>query len=176
MNAIGSFCFGKEYETAHLSKIEQSPEVSDKMIEWMRKPNNIFYFCGNVGNGKTYFAAAWYNLLKELKKNVRIFTEPGLFSHLKNHMHDVDPYYELSRLCEADNFILDDLGSGIKSDWRNELILEFVNVRTANHMPTLITSNLNKAELQKEYGIRLTSRIYSRKNTVIELNGPDRRA
>lgn len=176
MTFPGDFCLGREYRDAHLARIEQELSVTEKMLEWMNKPNNIFYFCGNVGNGKTYFAAAWYNLLKEKSKTVRIFTEQSFFSHLLTIMNlNKDPHAELERLCEVENFILDDMGSSKPSEWKDEMLLSFVNHRSANNLPTLITSNLNRDALAKAYHPRFVSRIYASKNTIIELNGPDRR-
>lgn len=174
--AVGSFCFGEDYRDAHMSKIEQDPDVCIRMLAWMKNPNNLFYFCGNVGNGKTYFAAAFYNYLIEQKKNVRVFTEHHLMSHLKGGMDKhLDPHIELQRICEADYFILDDMGSTDITDWKKEMLLGFVNLRCSNNLPTLITSNLNRENLYKQFHPRFVSRIYASKNVKIEVNGPDRR-
>lgn len=176
MNHPGDFCLGDEYRNAHLAKIEQEIEVTEKMLTWMNNPNNIFYFCGNVGNGKTYFASAWYNLIKEKRKDIRVFTEQSLFSHLLTIMNqNHDPHFELARLCEVENFILDDMGSSKPTEWKDEMLLSFINHRSSNNLPTLITSNLNRDALNKSYHPRFVSRIYAAKNTIIELNGPDRR-
>jgi DNA replication protein DnaC len=173
---IGGYCFGREYDDAHMSKIEQDPEHAIKMLAWMKKPDHMFYFCGNIGNGKTYFAAAWYHYLIEQKKSVRVFTEPGLYSHLKLTMaNKMDPHFELKRLCETEYFILDDMGSTRNSDWQGDMLLDFVNHRINNHLPTLITSNLTKAKLMENFDARLVSRIYAARNCIIETNGPDRR-
>jgi DNA replication protein DnaC len=176
MNTIGGFCFGEHYKDAHMAKIKQENSIAEKMLNWMINPFNIMYFCGNVGNGKTYFAASWYNLLRETKKNVRVFTDQTFFSHLMTCMSNgTDPLWELSRICECDYFILDDLGSCKLSDWKAEILLEFINLRGSNNKPTLITSNLTKEDMRKEHHPRLVSRLFSTKNAYLEVNGPDRR-
>ncbi len=170
------FPFGVHYRDAHLSKINQPPEIIEKMLNWVKKPNNLFYFCGNVGNGKTYFAAAYWNYLFELGKNFRCYTEHSLFSQLMKIMNEKqDPHWELERLCQAPYFILDDMGSSKSSDWKNEMMLAFVNHRTTNNLPTLITSNHTREDLNREYHPRFASRIFASKNTIVTTNGPDRR-
>jgi len=130
---LGEYCLGDEYRNAHMSKIEQDPETMETMLNWTSNPNRICYFCGNVGTGKTYFAAAWYNLLKEQGKTVRIYTEQLFFSHLMGCMNqNMDPHYELQRISECDNFILDDMGSSKNSEWKGEMLLAFVNYRSSH--------------------------------------------
>ncbi len=176
MTSVGAFCFGNYYKNAHMAKIDQEEYVTEKMLSWMNSPHNILYFCGNVGNGKTYFAAAWYNLLRETQKNVRVFTDQTFFSHLMTCMSNgTDPLWELARICECDYFILDDLGYCKTSDWKAEILLEFINLRSSNNRPTLITSNLNKEAMKKEHHPRLVSRLFAAKNAYLEVNGPDRR-
>lgn len=168
--------FGKDYEEAHMSRIDQSQEIINKMVEWMKNPNNIFYFCGRVGNGKTYFAAAFYNFMIENGKNIRAFTEPKLFSHLLNYQSEGgNPDYEIERLCECDYFILDDMGSDKSSEWKQKIILSFINFRSSNNLATLITSNLTRSDVKENYHERIYSRLFSNKNIVVEVNGSDRR-
>lgn len=178
MSSIGEFCFGKRYLEAHVAKIEQSEEITQKMFEWAKKPKNIFFFCGNVGNGKTYFAAAWYNLLKENNKNVRVFTENQLFTYLQGfYTRGEDADYELKRICQCDYMILDDMGSSKPSEWRSEVLLNFLNYRFNDSLPTLITSNLTKTDMVtgQLYHARFISRLFNPENTIVQVNGPDRR-
>lgn len=176
MTLIGDYCFGTDYRDAHLSKIHQSEENISKLHAWTLNPRSLLYFCGSVGTGKTYFAVAWWNFLKEQNCNVRVFTEQLLFSYLMGLMNqNQDPHYELKRICETEYFILDDMGSSKPSEWKDEMLLAFVNYRTSNSLPTLITSNLNRSDLKEMYHERFASRIYDKKNTIIELRGPDRR-
>ena len=170
------FPFGASLEKAHLSKIEQSPEVMQKLAYWMKKEGDLFFFCGNVGTGKSYFASAFYNHLKDTNRDVRAITEHKLFSLLRVAINNEwDASAELERICDIDFFILDDMGSSTMTDWQKNILFEFVNMRTESGLPTLITSNLSRKEIKENFHERFESRIYAAKNTIIELNGEDRR-
>lgn len=171
-----NFVFGNQYRNAHIAKIEQGESISSKILIWLKNPKYIFYFCGNVGTGKTYLAASWYNHLLEEKKNVRAFTEQSLFSKLRGVIsQDWDPSTEMANICEADHLILDDLGSSSMTDWQKEMLFQLVDIRLACTMPTLITSNLTFREINEKFHPRFASRLYAAKNTIIELKGHDRR-
>jgi len=147
------------------------------MVKWAFDPKNIFYFCGNVGTGKTYFAAAFYNFLIEQKKPVRVYSEQFLFNELKvcMNLEDWGPTYRLQVICEAEYLILDDLGSSKMTEWQKEMLFYLVDTRYNNELPTLITSNLTKDNLKQTFHERMVSRLYATKNTIIELDGRDRR-
>lgn len=168
--------FGDDYISAHLSKVEQDDEVMNKIIPWFSKPKNILYFCGNVGTGKTYLSAAWYNELHDQKKNVRVFKEYYLFAHLREIISKGwDWNIELNRLCEVPYFILDDMGSSQITDWQKEVLFSFLDNRYSSSYPTMITSNLIYEDIKSNFPERFVSRIYAAKNTIIELTGEDRR-
>lgn len=170
------FPFGKILEDAHMAKIQQSPEIIEKLSAWIESDKNIFYFCGNVGTGKTYFCAAWYNYLLEQGKHVRAFNEYKLFGHLRAVIQkNWDPMVELEKVCDSPYLILDDMGSSSMTDWQKDMLFEFINMRVDSALPTLITSNLTRKNIKETFHERLESRIYSAKNTIVELNGEDRR-
>lgn len=171
------FPFGKTIENAHMSHIQQNAYVMQELSKWIDSDKNIFFFCGNVGTGKTYFCAAWYNMLKEQGKNVRAYSEYKLFSQLRSVIQkNWDPVEELDRICGAKYFILDDMGSSSNlTDWQKEMLFEFVNMRTESGLPTLITSNMGRKEIKENFHERFESRIYAAKNTIVELTGEDRR-
>lgn len=168
--------FGYEYHDAHLAKIDQSAEVIEKILSWVKSERGIFYFCGNVGNGKTYFAAALWNFLKEKNEYNRTFSESEYFTEIKKVIaKDWDYSAEVKRLCETKWFILDDLGSSQMTDWQKEVLFTTVETRLSSGLPTLITSNLSLKDVKEKFGDRLYSRLAAAKNVVIELNGADRR-
>lgn len=169
--------FGKDYKNAHLADVEQSEKTNERLLSWSKTPKNILYFCGNVGTGKTYFAAAFYNYLMEQKKNVRAYSEEHLMNELKFCMNipGQEPTRRIQTICECEYLILDDMGSSYMTDWKKEMLFYLIDLRDKNSMSTLITSNLKHDELKEMFHTRFASRIYASKNVVIELNGPDRR-
>lgn len=170
------FPFGRELEDAHMAKIDQSQEILALVAKWLVKDKNMFYFCGNVGTGKTYFCSAWFNHLREQGKHVRAYSEYKLFSYLRSVIQkNWDPMIELEKICDCPYLILDDMGSSSMTDWQKEMLFEFINMRSESGLPTLITSNLKRKDIRETFHERVESRIYAAKNIVIELNGEDRR-
>mgnify|MGYP001037883228 CR=1 FL=1 len=170
------FPFGKSLENAHVAQIDQSKEDIEKILNWIDGKKNILYFCGNVGTGKTFLCAAFYNFVKEKNKHIRAFTEYKLFGLLRAEIQkNFDPLMKIEQICESPYVILDDMGSSSMTEWQKEMLFEFVNIRVESGLPTLITSNMKKNDLLKTFHERFSSRIYAAKNTIIELNGEDRR-
>lgn len=168
--------FHEEYETAKMSEIYQDEEIINRLLTWYKDPKYIFLFTGNVGTGKTYFAAAMYNHWIEEKKNVRAFTEDNFLSHLKvGFKENMDAGHEIKRLCECDIFILDDLGHCRMNDWQKEIMFNLIDIRASMKRPTLITSNLMKSDFKEVFGDRMTSRLFASRNTIIINQGEDRR-
>lgn len=168
--------FGNIYNDAHLAKLHQSEENTKTLCDWSKEPKNILFFCGNVGTGKTYFCAAWYNALRETRKNVRAYSEQHFFRELKQMIQlDWDPLYRIKIICDAEYVILDDLGSSKMTEWQKEMLSEFLDLRFASGLPTLITSNLDSKGIREQFTPRFHSRLFSEKNTIVEQNGSDRR-
>ena len=84
-------------------------------------------------------------------------------------------------LMDDDFIIIDDLGVSTreeksKNEWREEVIMEAIDYRYSTKKPTLITTNLSRPEWDKYYNSRLSSRLFSKENMVVDLSGcPDLR-
>lgn len=181
--AFNQFEFFGTMKKAHLSKIIHGDDIMNRLLKWSKNPQNILFFSGLPGNGKSYFASAWFNSLKENQKNVRCYNEFALFEELKRciNLPDNPPDYRAQVIAETDNLIIDDLGSTLsldkdKSEWKKSLLFNIIDFRYNNDLPTLVTSNLFKDDLNNIFQHeRFTSRIYAAKNTIIEMREPDRR-
>lgn len=168
--------FPYEHKEAHLSKIEQNPDIMISLFDWVKNPKNILFFFGNVGTGKSYFSSAFKNNLIEKKVNVRAYSEQYFFSELKSTIQmDWDPLRRIKDICEAEYFILDDMGSSKMTEWQKEMLSEFLDLRYSSGLPTLITSNLDKNSVRRDFTPRFYSRLFSQKNVIIEQDGYDRR-
>lgn len=175
--------FEREFWDAHLSKLELPEEVLAKVLAWCKNPQCFLFLSSNAGVGKTYMTAAIANDWEEKNYPWRRFVESKLYSHLRRGIPEkIEWESELERLCDAPFFILDDLGTCRKDPekmaFQIEVMGDFINMRWADRKPTIITSNLNIDQLaeylQDETG-RIISRLLDGRNTVIEMNGPDRR-
>lgn len=175
MTNESKYPFHEEYKKAAMPKISQENDIMDKLAIWYEKPQYIFYFTGKVGTGKTFFASAIYNRCIESGLNVRAFTEANFLSHLREGMDKIDAIAEINRLCDTDIFILDDLGSSSMTPWQKEVLFTMVDIRSSMKRPTLITSNLLKADLISTFSERFASRIYGARNMVVTSMGDDRR-
>lgn len=191
--------FEKDYYEAHVSKLQQPPEILEKLRKWIKSGENICYFAGNPGCGKTYFSAAYYNYLidirekknKELnekkpkdckaqwfyKMDIRYFNERTLFSKLREFISEgCDWESSLYSICdENDYLILDDMGSSRLNEWQVDVIHTFIDIRNSNRKSTLITSNFFISELDEYFHPRVKSRICDKRNTIIEVNETDKR-
>lgn len=70
--------------------------------------------------------------------------------------------------------VLDDLGRENVSDWTGELVYALVNARYEAERPTIVTSNLDKAQLAAGPYWAAISRLAER-GAIVLVEGPDRR-
>lgn len=170
------FEFGDIYKNAHLAKIEQSNEHLESLLNWLTKSFGLLYFCGSVGAGKTYFAAAIRNELRDKKKAHRAYSEAFLLSELRKCISlGWDAGDRIEAICDTEFLIIDDLGSSSMTDWQKEVLFHLVDLRYTTNKPTLITSNLTYNKLKETFHERFASRVYGVKNTIICVNCEDRR-
>jgi len=174
--------FERKLRDACLSDIHQTPEIMQQLFDWINSGKNMLYFCGNVGNGKSYFASAYKNSLTEKKKHYRCYNEAHFMNEMKMCIDKPDwpPEYRLKTICEAPILIYDDMGSVFcteknKSDWVKGLLFQLLDFRYSSGLPTLITSNLCKREIQEIFHERFADRLYAKENTIIEVHEESRR-
>lgn len=168
--------FPRIYQSANLADVHQNQETIDMLNAWLKKPVGLLYLTGNVGTGKTYCAAAIYNFLKE-QEQVRAYSERFLMNELKECMNRTDWSVNgrIRTICESKYLVIDDLGSGMITDWQKECWMDIIDNRVGDGFPTIITSNLTQNDLLKNFHPRFESRVYSKKNVIIELHQADRR-
>jgi len=117
---------------------------------------------GPVGSGKTFLACAIANALLENGQEVLFVVVPDLLDRIRatydnNHRYTEQDLMDTAR--EVGVLILDDLGAHNYNDWARNKLYSIVNYRLNNRLPTVITSNLDLAELEEYLGERTTSRI-----------------
>ncbi len=78
-------------------------------------------------------------------------------------------------MIDDDFMIYDDLGSTGITDWRKEIIFEMIDYRYSSMKPTIITTNLSVSEIKKTYHDRVLSRMFAKENTIIIIDGDDKR-
>ena len=131
-------------------------------------PRFPIYVSGDVGTGKTGFAAVMYRIASR-----PIWRRADSFL-LDLSMGRSDDTYrsELRKAADASLLVLDDLGIRKPSEGMFHLLFDVLELRKTK--PTIITSNKTIDELSDHY---TDGRIYSRlaSGTVMQMSGKDRR-
>ena len=119
--------------------------------------------------------AAWVKrtLGKVIRNDrVKIISE---VADIRRHRHDRDWLDEIAK-WGTDRHLLcvDDIGfTGKADDWVMEAIYHLANVRRANALPTLYTTNLSPDDMRNVFGAAISSRILG--GVMIPVDGVDRR-
>src|ERR1051325_7908804 len=96
-------------------------------------------------------------------RTVAIYLLPRLLALLRDTFDD-DAQYSLNelidRLCAVDLLHIDDVGAEQSSPWVLEQLYTIVNTRYEDGKALLLTTNLDRTELEAQIGHRTVSRIY----------------
>lgn len=140
-------------------------------MEWMKKKKHMLVYCGNPGIGKTYLCACLVDWAMTNFPSFRYYSESDLLSKLKKGFENNWEERKELELALDDPFImLDDIGSNNVNDWKREVIFNTIDIRYNSMLPTVVTSNFSKDEFEKIYHKRLSSRLFSSENTIIEIH------
>jgi DNA replication protein DnaC len=136
----------------------------------MKTPKNMLVFLGGFGIGKTTFCASLVPWALANFRTCRFWTENLLLKRLRDVIADGSGDYmtALKYLLDDDFVIYDDFGSSGANDWRKEVLGEVIDNRWASDLPTVITSNLTQSEIYSQYGGRTHSRIFDKRNLIID--------
>ena len=145
----------------------------------MQNPKHFLVFCGNPGIGKTYLCAALVEFGLTKFNSFRYWNESELLKKVRSSIEEYHggDYLEVLKLLIDDDFVmLDDIGSTGLNEWRKEVIFDAIDERYNSMRPTIITSNFSRSEFEKLFHERLSSRLFSSENIIIEIHdGQDNR-
>jgi len=134
-----------------------------RAIEQRLDEGRGIWFVGNVGTGKTTLAMLISKAAMEADRTVAIYSLPRLLALLRETFDD-DAQYSLNdlidRLCSVDLLHIDDVGAEQSSAWVLEQLYTIVNTRYEDGRAMLLTTNLDRTELEAQIGPRTVSRIY----------------
>lgn len=133
-------------------------------VDAIAKGNNPdgLLFQGAAGCGKTFLAAACANALVDHDKDVRFIVVPDFLDQIRDSFNDNSPYREGTLMQEvktAPILILDDLGAHNYTDWSVKTIFAILNYRLNYELPTIVTTNLEREQLEELLGSRVYSRL-----------------
>ena len=159
----------------------RNPQQMDRAMRYclrweeMYRDNIGLLLWGNVGTGKTFFAACIANYL--IDRGVPVLMTN--FIRLSNALMDIDGNRNgyIKSLDRYKLLIIDDLGVERQSDYMLEQVYNIIDSRYKNGQPLIVTTNLPLSEIKNPSDIKY-SRIYSRLIEMcvpIKFEGPDRR-
>ena len=146
-----------------------------KHFDEFRKQGKGLLLFGDVGTGKTYYAACIANALIDtgvpclVTNFARIAnTVQGLFEGRQEYFDSLNRFPLL---------VLDDLAAERKTEWMQETVFNVIDARYRAKLPLIVTTNLTREELMNPEDItyqRIFSRLFEM-CTPIEIAGGDRR-
>lgn len=146
---------------------------ADNFKDFKKESKGLLLY-GNVGTGKTYFAAAIANALIDNSYKVRMTSFSIIAKELWN-ASDKQGYIKQLNACDL--LILDDLGAERNSEFMQENVYDVIDARYKSGLPFIVTTNLTAEELKSPQEIKYT-RIYDRileRCFPVEMKGVSRR-
>ena len=133
---------------------------------------------GGTGLGKTHLSSAMAATVIDKGYDVLYVSVPVVLSRAEKDRFVREEEGEesvVTRMQEADLLILDDLGAEPSSKLASSLVYTLVNERaTMRGLPTIISTNLDPAHLERNYDTAVTSRLLG-DFTVMHFIGSDLR-
>ncbi len=139
-----------------------------KMKEWCHSDfkKNIIFLSGEVGTGKTYLTRAMANELINQGKIVKLVTAFQMSRDFKEYRSSYNESI-LEKYLNCEFLFIDDLGTEvIYKNSTIEFLYQVLNERQMRKLCTIITSNLDLAEIRDRYDERIFSRIANRETSI----------
>lgn len=142
-----------------LTKTKNYANAFDEMLE-----DNIGLFLfGSVGSGKTYLACAIANeIIEKHEYRVKMKNFAQILNDLQSGGFNLDRNEYINTLTSPKLLILDDFGIERNTEYALENIYNVINARYLKAKPTIITTNLDYGDIEKEQESVSLARIYSR--------------
>ena len=132
--------------------------------------NHGIIMYGDVGTGKTFYAACISNELAERGINVLMTNIPVLISKM-SHNFEGEKEGILKKISNVPLLVLDDFGVERTSDYTIEKTYEIIDTRYRSGKPVIITTNQDVEKWFKCRDIKM-ERIYSRIREMCSITLP----
>ena len=141
----------------------------------MEKEHFGLLFAGQLGAGKSYYAAAIINALRAKGVNALVVTTSRLINEVRSAKN---PQEVIDNLNKFQLVALDDLGAERDTDYAVEQLENFVNGRSLKRKPLIVTTNLLRKDLDNPTNLAY-ARVFDRVKKLcchhIVLTGPSKR-
>lgn len=158
------YCWTFENDNGRNPLISKAKTYADKWSDMMSKNIGLLLW-GEVGTGKTYFAACIANALVENCVSVKMTN----FSTILNDLfYENDKNQYIDRLNNHNLLIIDDLGIERDTEYALEQVYNIIDARYKSNKPLIVTTNLSLTEIKNPIDTA-HKRIYDR---VLEMCVP----
>lgn len=167
-------CTFEEDDSKGSKLSEAMQRYCDRFAEFRKQGKGLILY-GNVGTGKSYYAACIVNRLIENGYACLMTNFNRIVSQLNASFSGKDEYLE--DLAQWDLICIDDLGVERDTEYMNENVNTIVDALYRAGMPMIFTSNLSPQVLSGDGDLK-RSRVYSRlleRCFPILVDGEDRR-
>lgn len=112
---------------------------------------------GGFGCGKTHLAAAIANFAVSVGVPTLFITVPDLLDSLRFAFNNPDTTFEarFEEIRTAPLLVMDDFGAQNASSWAVEKLFQILNYRYINHLPLVLTTNLDWRDFDERIASRL---------------------
>ncbi|MCC8015947.1 MAG: ATP-binding protein [Clostridiales bacterium] len=126
-------------------------------------------FMGGTGLGKTHLSLAIANVAINKGFSVIYGTSQNILSDLQNENfgRTDNIYYTEYDVLHTDLLIIDDLGTEFKSQYSVACLYNIINTRLLKRKPTVISTNFDFDDLERDYNQRITSRLSGEYSTLV---------
>lgn len=127
---------------------------------------------GSTGLGKTHLSLAVAD--RVIRKGFAVVYDSviNILDNIENEHYSEHSRETLDAVLDADLLILDDLGTEQESKFFKSKIFNIIDTRINRKKSTIISTNLNLADISKRYDQRIISRL-SAKYTQMQFSGKD---
>lgn len=134
------------------------------MDKWeeMKSNNMGILLYGNKGVGKSFYASCLVNAIEEKGETSAMVSTASLMATIQGTW---ERQSVVDALCRFKLLALDDLGAERDTSYSAELMYSVIDARYRSGRPTIVTTNLDLADMEKEEDL-WRSRIYDR---IIEM-------
>lgn len=139
----------QRYATADIAKSEHH----NLLAHWIDNTPRNLVIKGPPGTGKTYIAAAIVNHAKTSNRSAVFAPAHSIVRLIRSTFNteasDLDEDAIISMAALPDILVLDDLGKQSDSDFSDRVIFDIVNERYNSNKITVVTTNLDAADIAK---------------------------
>jgi len=142
------------------------------LYSFSEKNRNVTMY-GPPGTGKTALACAVGREAKLQRRNPRLIRWHKFLSRMRTSVRSSEKegqFNLLNNITRAPLLIIDELGMDRKmkaSDFEAETLFEIISGRHGNHLPTMVTTNLTRDQIERLYGRSLADRLYDTANLIL---------